>query len=118
MCFIVENNKPKIAKRNIKVYKFVDEIDSTTCESYWKNYKYTQNKVCKKIKLKFTKSKFFGNTIEKGYHSYIYNDDYHIRVNSIFIIPKGSEYYVNIEDGEYVSDTIIFKKYLNDSWNV
>ena len=55
-------------------------------------------------------------TIEKGYHSYIKNnriisDKYEILIECV--IPKGTLYYKNPFNEEYVSETIILKKVIS-----
>ena len=129
MCWTTKkgNLKPKVAKRNIKVIKVLDEKNFSPVYPH----KYFLNKQEEKVNINIQqvthpdyKIKYF---INSGYHSYSkkykvtktnfglilkYKDiikNWEVELNlktQNFIIPKGATYYLN-EHGEYVSDTII-----------
>ena len=110
MCFIIDprTKKIKVAKKNITCYKIVDLVfgSKTECSSWWTHHIYTMGIENKKINLKINKH----GQINRGYHSYIINKDEYC--NAIFIIPKGTRYYLSSLDNEYVSETIIFKCFI------
>lgn len=120
MCFIKKKrtDKLKIAKKDIVCYKV--SIRSTSCgvpndftkfnPYYCWGFTYKQEKQATVIKLGTRNIE-----VNKGYHSYKnrrhlmnYWNGCDLYVG-IFIIPKGAKYYEN--DQEYVSSTLIFKRY-------
>lgn len=115
MCW-VGKRKRNIAKEDITVYKYLDEDHN----SPFLKYHYCKNELCEKVLLKpkFAIDWKNKNVIDvypyiyiySGYHSYIRIPRAKPLVDSTlykFIIPKGSEYYINTE-GEVVSNQIIF----------
>ena len=113
MCFVLPSYKilakKRIAKKDIKVYKYVVKLHENECESYWFDFRYRKDELNKEEELKIEKSHSNILEIFEGYHSYIQNGGIS---NALFIIPKDSEYYENTERGERVSNQIIFKKFI------
>lgn len=107
--------KRNTAKEDITVYKYLNKKHNSPLLKYH----YRKNKLCEKVFLE-PKSSYkhviddcLYIRIHNGYHSYIEmpkEKPFYFPINSIlykFIIPKGSEYYVNTS-GEVVSNQIIF----------
>ena len=111
--------KRNIAKKDITVYKYLNKRHNSPLLKYH----YRKNKLCEKVLLepKSAYKSWNKNVIDiypyiyiySGYHSYIEipkRKPFYFPINSTlykFIIPKGSEYYINIK-GEVVSNQIIF----------
>ena len=122
MCW-AGRRKCNIAEEDITVYKYLDEDHNSPIL----NYHYRKNELCEKILLKpMSAYKKICIDWDKdvidvypyifiycGYHSYIKEPKkkpFYFPTNSTlykFIIPKGSEYYINVK-GEVVSNQIIF----------
>lgn len=114
MCFYVHPDylKIKIAYSDLIVFKGseVGLCSKNTFYPYYRpRFKYEKDLVKNKIKLRK-----INDRIEDGYHSYDRSrsvKDFlscHSTVG-IFIIPKGSRYYVNPDNTEIVSNQIIYK---------
>ena len=118
MCFTISDNKqwnkPRIAKKDIIVWKVFGSISEDYCISQFLDFSYTYNIQYntvftysnRKIELKDTKN------IEQGFHSYskkavkmFYKNGKRRTIKCI--IPKGTRYYYNPEELEYVSNSII-----------
>ena len=122
MCW-AGRRKCNIAEEDITVYKYLDEDHNSPIL----NYHYRKNELCEKILLKpMSAYKKICIDWDKdvidvypyifiycGYYSYIKEPKkkpFYFPTNSTlykFIIPKGSEYYINVK-GEVVSNQIIF----------
>lgn len=118
MCWATSKLPKKcIAKKDIHVYKIIQEHDHEICFSLIKNYPYYYDKLYtleKEIRI------YEDNIIKEGYHSYAsfskvikeHKRWYMLTMSNIkivqCIIPKGSTFYKN-EDKEIVSDAIIIK---------
>ena len=113
MCFTIDPKHPKkkIAKRDITCYKVLEE----NLISPYLDYQYTLNKLVKdKIVLELSS---WRDSINEGLHSYSSKMNAKIwsswgRITYLAIIPKGSEYYYDSIDKEYVSNQIIIKERL------
>lgn len=132
MCWIGRKTTKQVAKRNFYVYKVGLVIDNTFI-SLFQKYIYRIKRDNTIISLKPVEVENGIVTIETGYHSYKevaieFSQDPYLRdiylgdaingfVNELrlyshlylgtFIIPKGSEYYIN-DRGEIVSSNIIY----------
>lgn len=125
MCFRIDENDPdkRIAKRDIVCWKVVDInkiMSSVLFKSMYKDYVYKfDTEYYDESSLEIEKEPWDDTKlINKGFHSYksqpteyAYNNcTNHILKNSQVLvecyIPKGSEYYINLKEGEYVSDSI------------
>lgn len=132
MCWIGRKNTKQVAKRDFYVYK-VGLVIGNTFTSLFQKYIYRIKRSNPIIPLKPVEDKNGITTIETGYHSYkevaiefcqnpnfrdIYLGDAilgfvdELRLYShlylgTFIVPKGSEYYIN-NRGEIVSSDIIY----------
>lgn len=121
MCFNIAENfpKPLVAKRNITVYKstFVDPVSVREDKkgnflSTWQSYVYKPEELQPKVKLKKERNDFYdGSIINQGYHSFTSLPKWHGTeiIYGVFVIPKGTKYYVDPFGGERVSETIIYK---------
>jgi len=107
------------AKEDMVVYKYGiilrgSRINHYNFESPLHNFVYGQN-IIYKTEFKITKFGFQYN-IHDGFHAYIKENtcvkDTTLRTNGIFVIPKGSKYYLGIH-GDIVSNQIIFKELKN-----
>lgn len=129
MCFYVNANNPKalIAEKDIRVYKFLKEIHYNPQEevihgkSPYVFYWWTANKVEKAIFniLKATCGIGIGE-INQGLHAFLNLEKCrtmqskwsHLREKGVCIcecfIPKGSEYYINKDREEIVSNQMIW----------
>ncbi len=121
MCFIVSGGFTDcfIAETDIKVYKIGKRIlFSPWFVSEYFNYVYFYSK--KQLKNNLPIHAYSGTVINKGYHSYSLLNKKHVfnsRDFGLFIIPKGTKYYYNPIDKEYVSETILFKGKLRKKEN-
>lgn len=132
MCFNVYKGKELIANKDIECFKFLRKdvgqrrLHAPYIDEFYYDFKkiYFLNKPLVIIRRKNNKLIF------EGFHSYINKDDskikallkkkstgyraraYPIDIPVLCIIPKGSKYYRNTDDGEYVSDSIIIKEIL------
>lgn len=103
MCTITKEEPVlQIAEEDIIVYKHCHQINSNFIVSLWRDYYYELNKVYKTILNPFD---ICGNAYEsgQGFYSYKEKSGFYIR-NCIFIIPKGSKYYLckSMYDGEWI----------------
>lgn len=132
MCFYVMPGSTKqIAKEDIECYKFIRrKINSRELiGAYQSDYRYTLNRILSiDDTLKPIGSKY--KTIYNGFHSYtckrMIEDKLHSRktgyrcrrngynysvlIPVLCIILKGSTYYINTRDSEYVSNRLIIKE--------
>ena len=102
MCFYVPNNqKVKTATKDIVCYK-------ETYRNLLSYHHYFQYEVGKTYSID-NFPKYYENTIDEGFHSYISKISLY-NIGNLFrlkcIIPKGSKYHVNKERNEYVSNSI------------
>jgi len=116
MCFIIDEKHPdkKIATKSIMCYKVLKMVDNKLRSPY-QNFSY---KLGRKYTSRLGKECGY---INKGLHSFsskeaaLYErDDWYASKYIIFIckIPKGSEYYYNPTNQEYVSNQLIITKQL------
>jgi len=103
--------EPLIAKEDMTVYKSI--IRNTKDNSGYPYYyseviKYQIGKKNPVVELDLVY-----NQVHKGYHSWASQDQSFCQSNSIFIIPKGSKYYIGIHN-DYVSNQIIFKEWIKN----
>jgi hypothetical protein len=137
MCTVItseQKGNPKIAKKNIKVYKtgklkdgeflanfrifnYVHDITYTTEFTYSNGLQYEL--VCDLIESEYRSSMEKPQFVKQGYHAYSTltramdsaqrgNDDL---VVGLFVIPKGAQYYLNPAEC-IVSNQIIFNKFI------
>jgi len=103
MCFLADNDKIKIATKDIVCYKVVSkELTSSVYK-----YKYTIGEENPMVTIVVGYSKI----VRKGYHSYsslkeAKNNKYSDFCILKCIIPKGTKYMRSMEYKEYVSETI------------
>lgn len=122
MCFTVDHIKPKVAEKDINVYK-IGFLKRGKFHPIWKNlFEYKVDEVTPKVELIIKYDTFFGRVILEGYHSYSHAGvQYNHRglnemlrqrgltpVTAYLVIPEGARFYEN-EVGEFVSETIILK---------
>ena len=118
MCFVIHEKHPdkKIAKRDITCYKDVlSHRNKQFVKSAVKEFAYRFNRLYR-TRLDRERIKVFGELapLNKGFHSTSnkkrnglwWASDFSVRC----IIPKGSEYYYNPEEMEYISNQIIIKE--------
>lgn len=116
MCFFIHEkySEAKIAEKNITCYKIMRKNYKSFIRGF--NYKPLLDKKTPTVNIK-VKNKY----ILKGYHSYS-NKKFtlsviaHTKFLNIIIctIPKGTKYYYDPKNKEYVSETIIIHK-INDA---
>lgn len=120
MCLYSKTNIPKIAKKDIKVYKILGKIDKkflTPYRSYRMNEGYHYIQTGKKFGV-FLSSGMYPYRIEKGLHAYTtlnaaIDQKYHGLISQIIvemIIPKGSEYFIDKIGKQICSDNLIWYK--------
>lgn len=119
MCLKVKDNiKLKVAKEDIIVYKKVvkvfgrkNKIRYKLSKSFYKIYIYALDVVQPRVRIKIV-----NNEINEGYHFYknlsyddigCYRNKYHSM--AMFIIPKGTRYYIKNSINEGVCERIIYK---------
>ena len=142
MCWIGRKGEAikRDAKRDIEVFKIIYKTINGRYKSYYWNFEYKKNEV-NQGELRVANCSPEITNILSGFHSYksldmLNNRGINICVKPIkgsgetidyvysiyekdkliiakFIIPKGSEYYEN-QNGEIVSNQIIFKEEVND----
>lgn len=103
MCFFVDGSEKLTAKEDVTCYK----VTFADCESVCRGYEYPDNSLQPYVNLTIEVDMY----INEGYHSYISlaeAEDSPLCFDEIwkFIIPKGTKYYINELEGEYVSETI------------
>lgn len=113
MCFITNNTRKYIAKKDIVCYKVVN-LKNKEIYSYWYGFIYELNKKYALRTLQPISLDFNYIRIEEGFHSYKYMSSANKHLNAYklpeeaivkCIVPKDSEYYTN---GEHmVSNQII-----------
>jgi hypothetical protein len=129
MCFIIDESYPsaKTATKDIRAYKLLEfvqiERNKAIGNSPCRDFKWEEGK---KIKLnKPLKINKVGRpNIEEGLHAYLtlkWADDNLDQGETIceFIIPKGSTYYINVEEyGEIVSNCMYWtgRIHTTDRW--
>jgi hypothetical protein len=114
MCFeTTKSAKAKIAKTDIKCWKYLDEDNTPPCYPEH-GFVYRKDVINEKVSLQITNADEIGTgaEIREGYHSYKKKDSApdwlrHDTFVKRFIIPAGTRYYEN--KTEYVSETIILK---------
>lgn len=126
MCFYLESDKLenfeiKKAKEDIICYKLGSTSKSKIGwplfnPMYRSSFCYYKNLKTKRVKIKVDFSDH-QMIIYEGYHSFIsLNGEYFFsdRVG-VFIIPKGTMYYINERDNVYVSERLIYKGLYSDA---
>lgn len=134
MCTVIlieEKGKPKIAKRDIAVYKRCIRSEEGDILSYFERFKYIPNRLYK-VRLSFTESRNAFDDIEQEYAESLSRDaivyvghGFHavlkpsrLRASILddvdgivrkFIVPKGAKYYTNAV-GNIVSNKIILRE--------
>lgn len=134
MCMTINKKKFELltAEKDITVYKVVARQNneygnkkSNTVISCVYKYIYVKNEINKTIKI--TPRKMYKNSksayIYEAYHFYIKKQILFMNFNSRniaeFIIPKGSQYYIDKNKKTGVSSNIIFKKIIpNKNLNI
>ena len=114
MCFYISPSTPDVlvATGDIKCVKILRKTRFGTQSPYiGEKYHTFWRKKCVKKKAKFGHKQFGGiNAIEEGLHSYMSVEDVGSMAScdGVYnaIIPKGSLYYMNQQDGEYVSNKL------------
>jgi hypothetical protein len=116
MCFVIDDDRPDeiIAIEDIVCYKFMDYYDNVLRSPY-RDYKYEFNQ--EYILNDYLRNEY--ERINEGYHSYtklrVCKDEANIKHTIVrCIIPKGSRYYINNFDNQYVSDHIIIKEIIRN----
>lgn len=123
MCLFTEQKEPKIADKDIIVYK-VGKITNKQFISPYQYYSYTKNELQREIKIHSEITHiingYYYRVVDEGYHAYL---TFRRALNSFyligkhigkFIIPKGSKYYIGDDgDGDIVSSQIIYKGKIN-----
>lgn len=109
MCFeTTKHQKPKIAKEDITCWKTLDRI----CNKYLsriQDHEYVPGVLQPHVKIR--KEESWGDyEINEGYHSFTERPPLVSGILKMFIIPKGTRYYHNRSNKEYVSETIMMAK--------
>ena len=122
MCFTVHpyHPKAKVAKRDIVCYKagYKYRGGRVFMPYFQMDYSYQLGKTQPKVKLMPVRLSNEDLAIQAGYHSYSNKKELRgwksdpIVVSVKCIIPKGTEYYYNPEDREYVSETLVVKEFI------
>lgn len=116
MCFNIHPKfkEPKVAAQDITCYKVFEkeDIKENTVRSLHMRFKYIFGLVYN-AEFEVRKSLHEMSIIEDGFHSYINKFLFKFKWNRPClpcIIPKGAQYYINPDSGEYCSNQIILKK--------
>lgn len=131
MCLTTKDPTIKIAEEDITVYKCLDKKKvkrkgffnrlfngkyRIAFEAMNHNHEYKIGKLNSPIKIKAVADRYDEFSVEKGYHSFVDQDNPRVSsINALFIIPKGTKYikgWYNDDENilNYVSETIIFVK--------
>jgi hypothetical protein len=115
MCFALDENHHNvlIANKDIVCYKFLD-VDGDRIVSPYRKFIYNFNETYST----YHSLKVINDNVHEGYHSYtklkiVVRQACNRNIIVRCIIPKGSEYYINDYDEEYVSNNIIIKEIVN-----
>ena len=120
MCFdTTKRQRKSIAEEDIICWKtgYLLYHPAMFMPSYRHDFDYLPNITQEIVRLRKTKRVYGSGLIEfvitKGYHSYTTKEHAQLARASdedigMFIIPRGTAYYHNKEDKEYVSETIIW----------
>lgn len=130
MCFSIHRKygRKQIATADITVYKVLSIRYDGTLRSLYFGTRYVKKRLYD-LGISLKRSRYDKNDIHAGFHSYStinmttnnspllnnnykHNSNYDSNVPVICRIPKGSEYYYNPSDEEYVSNKIIIDRYL------
>ena len=123
MCFVSKKIQPLIAETDIVCYKMVGKVQEESGYTWYEPpvmgdiVRYTlKRKRMPKVTLKPAQNTIGIIIIEKGYHSYMASRLSHLLkvhyqwggtiVIGQFVIPKGTKYYIDPQNEEYVSETI------------
>lgn len=119
MCFKIPRGNffPKRAKEDIFCIKrvFYSKLDDELISEH-ELFKYKLNTIYKEKSFKIISLKSY-DLIYKGFHSFIakpYVIPMHGYIYVLCVIPKGSLYWKNEREGEYVSNRIILKEIMHD----
>jgi hypothetical protein len=108
MCFTVHEDYPKqkVAKRNLLVFKYGEFVKGDFTPSCYTDFHYKKNVVNSPVKLLVDG---WGD-IEEGYHSYykLHTPTFYEGKKGIFLIPKGTEYYIDPDCQEVVSRQLVY----------
>ena len=124
MCFHLESQdqKPQIAEIDIECYKYTEHTfycGKDAFESDVYRFSYERDKIHGPVNIEL-QSKYCKDNmlIEYGFHSNSEKPNAWYPggcTQALFVIPKGSLYYHNFVDKEYVSNQIIFKRLLTEN---
>ena len=112
MCFEIHAGykEPFVAKKDVVCYKVMKTGDNGTYVSFHRYFAYEKNKTYNLEEP----MKIYFNEIEYGFHSFTSYNKACSRSNNDpvikCVIPKGSTYYYNPCDKEYVADSILILK--------
>lgn len=116
MCFYAtKNQKPKTATEDIVCWKIGHKIVDGFVPFYYDDYLYSAGEPQPREKLVKIVNRDMDYVISRGYHSWATLKKAakdrlgmpHVVIGR-FIIPKGTTYYENKSDKDYVSETIIW----------
>ena len=128
MCFKIDyKNCPSelIAQSDITCYKVGFKVNDETFRSYYYNTIYKMNELKETNKLNPTYAYDSIFEIDKGFHSYInlkeaklfFSRRMFTNIKNLcigeFKIPVNSKYYLNKNEGTFISDKIIFAKFID-----
>jgi hypothetical protein len=110
MCFIIDSNHPnvKIANRDIPCYKVLNKFDNGLTFSLYKHNLYHANITAEtEVRKNIERFGIKNNIIGEGLHSYSTKRMARRCIRSAYVfvsyIPKGTQYYYNSVNKEYVS---------------
>ena len=129
MCTVITKNmkpRPRIAKEDIPVYKYSQNLGDGNFHSNFKNFHY-RPEVTYTTVFSFSARELVSDSREalyletilnskrvfvvEGFHSFNRKSRSSSKDKALFIIPKGTKYYLN-KAGNAVSESIIFKYFL------
>jgi len=114
MCLTTFQNKPYIAKEDIIVYKALFKTGKQILSPY-RGFPYILKELYQtNLGIPFVTTNFSPKLIYEGFHSYINRKYATDRWPEVYkcIIPKGSQYYIDSDQEEIVSNQIIIKRKL------
>lgn len=115
MAYIIGNKKTlasgkkRTAQNDIYCYLDVDYFDDDHCTYDRRIFMCSKKQPIRKFEFVKLGDSIF---IKNAYYSQRRSED----CNAEFIIPAGSKYYYSSIYGDYISETIIFNKYLTSGW--
>ena len=109
MCLVTKQKEPSIAEEDIIIYKKCLINKNKLIALHIEKYHYSKIETAK-----FSQNVCIGvgSVIREGLHGWIDLDN---NANTEWIIPKGTKYYVDVDNSKHVvAEKIVFSKFIRD----